>query len=134
MVYCNSGSSSRMCICVMSPWFFNLFMDGVMKEFKANILQGGVKFDMGGNSDRVSGLLFANDTTFIAESESNVQRYVGAFVRVCERRKLKNGGNSKVVKMLDTDERDNLRIKVKEEVMEEGGFCCGCFNLLRSEI
>ena len=28
--------------CVMSPWLFNMFMDGVMKEFKANILQGGV--------------------------------------------------------------------------------------------
>ena len=26
--------------CVMSPWLFNLFMDGVMKEFKANILNG----------------------------------------------------------------------------------------------
>ena len=25
---------------VMSPWLFNLFMDGVMKEFKANILEG----------------------------------------------------------------------------------------------
>ena len=31
----------------MSPWLFNLFMDGVMKEFKANILNGGVKFGMG---------------------------------------------------------------------------------------
>ena len=26
--------------CVMSPWLFNLFMGGVMKEIKANILQG----------------------------------------------------------------------------------------------
>ena len=31
----------------MSPWLFNLFMDGVMKEFKANILQEGVKFGRG---------------------------------------------------------------------------------------
>ena len=23
--------------CVMSPWLFNLFMDGLMKEFKANM-------------------------------------------------------------------------------------------------
>ena len=28
--------------CVMSPWLFNLFMDGVKKEFKASILNGGV--------------------------------------------------------------------------------------------
>ena len=33
----------------MSPWLFILFMDGVMKEFKVNIMQGGVKFGMRGN-------------------------------------------------------------------------------------
>ena len=59
--------------CVMSPWFFNLFMDGVMKEFKAKILQGGVKNGMVENTGRVSGLLFAHDTTLMAKSESNLQ-------------------------------------------------------------
>ena len=29
----------------------------------------------------MSGLLFENDTTLMAESESNLQRYVSAFVR-----------------------------------------------------
>ena len=38
--------------CVLSPWLFNLFMDGVMKELKANILQRGVKFGMGKNAGR----------------------------------------------------------------------------------
>ena len=58
----------------------------------------------------------------MAESESNLQKYVSAFVRVCERRKLKiNVGKSKVMKMSDTGEKGNLRIKVKEEVMEEVG-------------
>ena len=47
-------------------------------------------------------------------------RYVSAFVRVCERRKLKiNVGKSKVMKMSDMGEKGNLSIKVKEEVMEE---------------
>ena len=32
---------------LMSPWLFNLFMDGVMKEFKTNILQGEVKYRQG---------------------------------------------------------------------------------------
>ena len=75
--------------CVMSPWLFNLFMDGVMKEFKANILHGGVKFGMRENAGKVSGLLFADDTTLMAESENNLQRYVSAFVRVCERRNVR---------------------------------------------
>ena len=38
-----------------------------MKECKTNILHGGVKFGMGGNTGRVSGLapqFFADDTTY----------------------------------------------------------------------
>ena len=78
-----------------------------------------MKFGMGENTGRVSGLLFADNTTLMAESETNLQRYVSAFVKVCERRKLKiNVGKSKVTKMSDTGEKGNLRIKVKEEVME----------------
>ena len=91
-----------------------------MKEFKANILNGGVKFGMGENAGKVSGLLIADDTTLMAESENSLQRYVSAFVRMCERRKLKiNVGKSKVMKMSDTGEKSNLSIKVKEEVMDE---------------
>ena len=82
-----------------------------MKEFKANILNGGVKFGIGENASKVSGLLFADDTTLMAESENNLQRYVSAFVRVCERRKLKiNVGTSKVMKMSDTGEKGNLMV------------------------
>ena len=40
-----------------------------------------------------------------------MQRYVRTFVRVCERRKLKNNvGKSKVMKMSDTGEKGNQRI------------------------
>ena len=60
--------------------------------------------------------MFADDTTLMAESESNLQRYV----RACKRRKLKiNVGQSKVIKMSDTGEKGNLRIKVKEEVWKK---------------
>ena len=91
--------------CVMSLWLFYLFMDGVMKEFKANTLHGGLKFGMGENTGRVSSLLFADETTLMAESEKNLHRYVSAFVRVCEKRKLKiNVGKSKVMKMSDMGE------------------------------
>ena len=83
-------------------------------------MNGRVKFGMGENIGKVSGLLFADDTTLMAESENNLKRYVSAFVRVCERRKSKiNVGKSKVMKMSDTGEKGNLSIKVKEEIMEE---------------
>ena len=52
----------------------------------------------------------------MAESDSDLQRYVSAY----ERRKLKiNVEKSKVMKMFDTCEKWNMRIRVKEEVMEE---------------
>ena len=38
---------------------------------------------------------------------------------MCERRKLKISVGKKVMKMSDTGEKGNLRINVKEEVMEE---------------
>ena len=83
-------------------------------------MQGGVKFGVGENTDRVSDPLLADDTTLMAESESNLQRYESAFVRVCERRKIKiSVGKSKVIKMSDTGEKGDLRIKAKEEVMEK---------------
>ena len=59
-------------------------MDGVMKEFKANILHGGVKFGMRENTGRMSGLLFADDTTLMAESEDNLQRYIYIYKCICK--------------------------------------------------
>ena len=50
--------------------------------------------------------MFADDTTLMAENENNLQRYVSAFVRVCERRKLKiNVEKSKVMKSENKSER-----------------------------
>ena len=51
---------------------------------------------MGENTGSMSGLLFAYDTTLMTESESNLQRYVSAFVRVCERRKPQKYGCKKM--------------------------------------
>ena len=75
---------------------------------------------MGGKRGRVSGLLFVDDTTLINKSESNLQRHVTAFVRVCERRKLKiNVGKSKVMKKSNTGKSRNLRIKAKRRLWKK---------------
>ena len=51
---------------------FNLFMDGVMKELKASILNGGVKFGMGENTGKVSGV-WENALT----AEKRERKYMG---------------------------------------------------------
>ena len=105
--------------CVMSPWLFNVYMDGVVKEFKARILDKGVSLKVGFESIRVSCLLFADDTVLIAESEEQLQAFVNEFVIVCERRGLKlNVGKSKVMSTGGANEGE-LVVNMKNETMEE---------------
>jgi len=49
---------------VMSPWLFNVFMDGIMREAKEN-LQGGVQL----TNTNVQILLFADDIVMVAEKD-----------------------------------------------------------------
>ena len=67
--------------CVMSPWLFNIYMDAVVKEFKARTLGKGVNLKVNGDGLKVSCLLFADDTVLLAESENQLQRFVNEFVR-----------------------------------------------------
>ncbi len=34
--------------CVMSPWLFNIFMDGCMREMKRNVVNMGAKLRLNG--------------------------------------------------------------------------------------
>jgi len=105
--------------CVMSPWLFNLYMDGVVKEFKARIQNQGVNMVFDNNALKVSCLLFADDTVLIAESSEQLQRFVNEFVTVCNRRGLKlNVAKSKVMEARDGAIGD-IAISMKGEIMEE---------------
>ena len=84
--------------CVMSPWLFNVFMDGCIREMKAKVGDVGARLNLNGESWRVVTCLFADDTVLLAESERQLQKVVDEFHKVCLRRKLKvNAGKSKVM-------------------------------------
>ncbi len=84
--------------CVMSPWLFNIFMDGCMREMKCKVGNAGAKLRLNGEVWFVVTLLFADDTVLLAGSEGDLQRLVNVFSSVCKRRKLKvNAGKSKVM-------------------------------------
>ncbi len=74
--------------CVMSPWLFNIFMDGCMREMKAKVGKVGARMKLNGVDWSVAACLFADDTVLLAESEREPQRVVDQFYRVCSRRKL----------------------------------------------
>ena len=66
--------------CVMSPWLFNLFMDGVVREVNVRILGKGLEDIKGVNGSLgVNQLLFADDTALVAESESGLKKLVEEF-------------------------------------------------------
>ena len=84
--------------CVMSPWLFIVFMDGVVREVNVRVFGKGLELlsAIGGRFE-INQLLFADDTALVADSEK-LCRLVSEFGRVCERRKLRvNIGKSKVM-------------------------------------
>ena len=84
----------------MSPWLFNLYIDGVVREVNARSLGRGLKLvDENDNEWELNQLLFADDTVVVADSERKLCQLVTEFGRVCERRKLRvNVGKSKVMR------------------------------------
>ena len=74
----------------MSPWLFNVYMDGVVREVNVRVLDKGLELlSMNGGRFEINQLLFADDTALVADSEKKLCRLVSEFARVCERRKLK---------------------------------------------
>ncbi len=58
--------------CVMSPWFFNICMDGCMREMKYKMVNRGAKLRLNGEVWSVVTCLFADDTMLLAESEGEL--------------------------------------------------------------
>ena len=61
--------------CIMSPWLFNVYMDGVMKE----VGKRGVRFLVDGREWRLSGLLYADDLVLCGKSEVGLRAMVGQY-------------------------------------------------------
>ena len=82
--------------CVMSPWLFNVYMDGVVREANVRVLGKGLELlSANGGMFEINQLLFADDTELVADSEEKLCRLVSEFGRVCKRRKLRvNVGKS----------------------------------------
>ena len=104
--------------CIMSPWLFNVYMDGVMKEVKMGMGRRGVSFLEDGREWRLSGLLYADDLVMCSESEMDLRVMVRRFDEVCRRRGLKvNAGKSKVM-ILNGEEGIEYEVHVNGVCLE----------------
>ena len=108
--------------CVMSPWLFNVFMDGVVREVNIRLGERGLGFIEGNGEQEwvINQVLFADDTALVADSEEGLQQLVTEFGRVCDRRKLKvNVGKSKVMRCTRSANRGGLNVDLGGERLEE---------------
>ena len=62
--------------CVMSPWLFDIFMNGCMREMKAKVKNVAARLKMKGMGWVVVTFLFTSDTVLFAECEEDIQRVV----------------------------------------------------------
>ncbi len=53
--------------CIMSPWLFNLFMDGVVRKMKATVDNVGVEMSIDNTKWKLNTILFVDDTVLLAE-------------------------------------------------------------------
>ena len=107
--------------CVMPPWLFNLYIDGVVREVNARVLVRGLTLVDGNDSEwELNQLLFADDTVVVADSERKLYQLVTEFGRVCERRKLRvNVGKSKVMRCTRNEDGARLNVMLNGEALEE---------------
>ena len=66
----------------MSPWLFNVHMDGVVREVNVRVFGKGLEM-LSVNSSRfeINQLLFADDIALVADSEEKLCRLVSEFGR-----------------------------------------------------
>ena len=56
--------------CVMSPWLFNVYMNGVVREVNVRALGKGLELlSANGGNFEINQLLFADDTALVADSD-----------------------------------------------------------------
>ena len=66
----------------MSPWLFNLYMDGVVREVNVRVLGKGLELpSANGGRFEINQRLFADDTALVADSEEKLCRLVSEFRR-----------------------------------------------------
>ena len=89
--------------CIMSPWLFNVLMDGVVRGMERE--GKGIRLRSGEREWEVSVLLFADNAVLVAESGEKLRMLVKEFVRECASKGLRvNSTKSKVMRIGGRDE------------------------------
>ena len=106
--------------CVMSPWLFNVYMDGVMREVRERTDDIGVSlWDKDRNCEwQAEWMMFADDTVLVGDSEEKLQRLVKEFGDACKRRKLTVNVNKSKVMRIDSKNEGDVSVSMNDARME----------------
>ena len=104
----------------MSPWLFNVYMDGVVRGVNVRVLGKGLELlSANGGRFEINQLLFADYTALVADSEDKLCRLVSEFGRLCERRKWRvNVGKSKVMRCSRYGNGDRMHVILNGEPLD----------------
>ena len=105
--------------CVMSPWLFNIYMDGLMRELKVKTKLSGVVLGEGGERWRINHIMFADDVVLMGDSDKELQEMVSKFEEMCRRRKLRVNVNKSKVMRMGKRRSSPLEIKLEGGSLEE---------------
>ena len=105
--------------CVMFPWLFNAYMDGVVREMNVRLLGKGLELlSANGGRFKINQLLFVDDTALVTDSEEKLCRLVSEFGRVRERRQLRvNVSKSKVMRCSRYGNRGRMHVILNGELL-----------------
>ena len=73
--------------CMMSPWLFNVYMDGEVRELNVRVLGKGLELlSANGVRFEINQLLFADDAAQVADSVEKLVRLMSELGRVFNKR------------------------------------------------
>ena len=106
--------------CAMSPWLFNIYMDGAVREVNVRLLLKELELlSANGGRFEINQLLFEDDKALVADSEK-LCGLVSEFGRVWERRKLRvNVGKSNVMRCSRYGNGGRMHVILNGEPLEE---------------
>ena len=114
--------------CMMSPWFFNVYMDGAVPKVNVRVLGKGLELlSANGGRFEINQLSFADDTVLVDDSEEKLCILVSEFGRVCERTKLRVNVGMRCSRY---GNGDRMHVILNGEPLEE----VDCFMYLRSQV
>jgi hypothetical protein len=112
----------------MSPWLCNIFIDGVVGEVNARVLERGAALMSGSGGEwQLHQILYADDIALVADEGCKLHRLVSEFGRVCERCKLSvNVAKSKVMRVTINENFGDIENTLNGIIMDK----VDCFRYL----